>query len=88
VALAQLLDSLREAGLPLRDERSVALALSELRGLYEPFVNALASHFEFELPGFQPRQPPVDNWQTSPWMPRSPTLGGLPAATVDPDHAH
>jgi hypothetical protein len=28
----------------------------------------------------------VDNWQTSAWMRRSPSLGGLPAAGSEPDH--
>ena len=53
--------------------------LTELRGLYEPFVNALAAYFQFALPPFVPDKPPVDNWQTSPWMRPSPGLGGLPA---------
>ena len=64
----------------------MATALEELRGLYEPFVNALATFFQFALPPFQPEKPPVDNWQTSPWMPRSPGLGGLPAVGVKDDH--
>jgi Ion channel len=87
-ALAKLLDSLRGAGMEVRDEASVSSALAELRSLYEPFVNALAAHFHFELPGFQPQKPPVDNWQTSPWAPRSPDLGGLPAATAEHDNIH
>ena len=84
--LARLCESLREAGLTMRDEATVATALQELRGLYEPFVNALATFFQFALPPFQPEKPPVDNWQTSPWMPRSPSLGGLPAAGAGDDH--
>ncbi len=52
----------------MRDEPALAKALAELRDLYEPFVNALAAHFEFELPAFRPDKPPVDNWQTSPWI--------------------
>jgi hypothetical protein len=83
--LARLRESLREAGVSLRDGPAVAKALAELRGLYEPFVNTLAAHFRFELPPFLPKQPPVDNWQTSAWMRRSPGLGGLPAAGTD-DH--
>ena len=63
-----------------------AVALAELRGLYEPFVNALAAYFLFALPPFQPETPPVDNWQTSPWMPRSPGLGGLPGAAAADEH--
>jgi hypothetical protein len=84
--LARLWESLRGAGLALRDGPAVAKALGELRGLYEPFVHALAAHFQFALPPFQPGKPPVDNWQTSPWMPRSPDLGGLAAAGPGEDH--
>ena len=64
----------------------MAAALAELRGLYEPFVNALATNFLLALPPFQPDKPPVDNWQTSPWMPRSPSLGDLPSAVGVDDH--
>jgi hypothetical protein len=84
--LARLWASLREAGLTVRDGPAAAKALSELRNLYEPFVNALAAHFLFTLPPFQPDKPPVDNWQTSAWMQRSPGLGGLPAAGREADH--
>jgi hypothetical protein len=84
--LVRLRQTLRQAGLHLRDEPAMAAALAELRGLYEPFLNALASHFEFALPPFQPERPPVDNWQTSPWMPRSPDLGGLPGADGEDEH--
>jgi hypothetical protein len=84
--LARLWESLRGAGLALRDGPAAARALRELRGLYEPFVHALAAYFQFALPPFQPDKPPVDNWQTSPWMPRSPDLGGLAAAGPGDDH--
>jgi hypothetical protein len=40
----------------------------------------------FAMPSFQPQKPPLDNWQTSPWMRRSPGLGGLPAANADDEH--
>jgi hypothetical protein len=84
--LARLRDSLRAAGIQLHDGTALADALAELRGLYEPIVNALAVYFQFALPPFQPDKPPVDNWQTSPWMRRSPGLGGLPAAEAVVDH--
>jgi hypothetical protein len=83
--LARLRESLGGIGLPMRDGPAVARALAELRLLYEPFVNALAAYFQLALPPVLPAKPPVDNWQTSPWMPRSPGLGGLPAAGAD-DH--
>jgi hypothetical protein len=57
-----------------------------MRGLYERFVNGLAVYFQFALPPFQPDQPPVDNWQKSAWMPRSPGLAHLPAAGRESDH--
>jgi hypothetical protein len=82
--LARLRDSLHGAGLELRPGLT-GEALAELRGLYEPFVNVLAAHFQFALPPFLPDKPPVDNWQTSAWMRRSPGLGGLSAAAQD-DH--
>jgi hypothetical protein len=84
--LARLLAALRSAGVPLREEAAVCKALAELRALYEPFVYALALYFQFELPGFLPAKPPVDNWQTSPWTPRSPGLGALPAAPEEQVH--
>jgi Ion channel len=82
---AQLWNSLGAAGLQLRDAQEAAKALAELRGLYEPLVNALAVSLEFALPPFLPNSRPVDNWQTSPWMTRSPGLNSLPGAHID-DH--
>jgi hypothetical protein len=82
----RLWDSLHGAGLEMRDGAEATKALAELRGLYEPFVNALAVYFQFALPPFQPEKPPVDNWQTSPWMPRSPGLAALRAMAGREDH--
>lgn len=79
----RLIGSLRSAELNVRDGAEAARALAELRGLYEPFVNALAAHFQFALPPILPERPPVDNWQTSAWTRRSPGLGGLPRAGAD-----
>ena len=83
---AVLWDSLRAAGWTMRDGPAAGKALAELRELYEPFVNALATHFLFTLPPFRPEKPPVDNWQTSAWMRRAPGLGGLPAGDSGEDH--
>jgi hypothetical protein len=57
-----------------------------LCGLYESSANALATFFQFALPPFQPEKPPVDNWQTSPWLSRSLSLGSLRAGGVEDDH--
>ena len=82
--LRQLREELRAAGLPLREGPAVDAKLTELRGLYEPFVNALAEYLRFALPPVRPDKPPVDNWQTSAWMRRAAGFGELPAP--DDDH--
>jgi hypothetical protein len=85
--LARLREALQGSGLGVGDEPAVAEALAELRGLYEPFVNALATHLQFALPPFVPATRPVDNWQTSPGMGRSPGLSDLQAAGARDEHA-
>ena len=83
IELTRLRESLRQAGLPMREEAAFARTLTELRGLYEPFVCTMATHLQFTLSPFLPSQVPVDNWQTSPGMPRSPALGRLRATSAD-----
>jgi Ion channel len=82
----KLRETARPAGLAMLDSPDAAKALAELRGLYEPFLNSLAGHFQFALPPFDPAAPTVDNWQTSPWTPRSPGLTGLQGAGADDEH--
>lgn len=79
VDFSRLRDSLSSAGLSLHDNTAAIGALSDLRSLYEPFINALGDYFEFAVPPFLPTKVPVDNWQTSAWMRRSPNLSDLPA---------
>jgi hypothetical protein len=52
--------------------------LSELRAMYEPFVNGLSQYLSFTLPRFYPERLTADNWQTSAWMPRVPGIRELP----------
>jgi voltage-gated potassium channel Kch len=81
--------SLTRAGLEFSDRPAISESLAELRGLYEPFISSLAAYFRFELPPFQPETQPIDNWQTSPWMPCSPTLNNLPGgANANFDDVH
>lgn len=70
--------SLCAAGLEIGEGPAVLAALAELRALYEPIACGLAEYFLFTMPPFQPDEPPIDNWQTSPWLPRSPGLIRLP----------
>ncbi len=83
---SRLLLRLHEAGMKARNCATALAALTELRALYEPVVNALAARFLLSLPPFQLDTPPVNNWQTSPWMARSPALGDLPSAGKGDDH--
>jgi hypothetical protein len=84
-ALARLRARLAEVGLLLPEGPAVDAKLSELRGMYEPFVHALSRHFLVELPPFVPEKAAVDNWQTSAWMRRVPGLRHLPQRDSD-DH--
>ena len=86
-SLARLRETLRDAGLPLQGGAAAEARLAELRGLYEPFVHALAVYLLFDLPPVNPDQEPVDNWQTSAWMRRANGIGELPAADPRDDHA-
>jgi hypothetical protein len=79
----RLRDSLRAAGLEFRNDPTVVNALGELRILYESFLCELADYFQFVVPPFQPDEPPVDNWQTSPWTRRSPGISDLSGGTPD-----
>jgi hypothetical protein len=72
--------ALREAGLKIADGPACAERLAELRGMYEPFVNAMSRFLLFNLPPIMPEKPAVDNWQTSAWMRRVPGIAGLRAA--------
>ena len=68
------------------DRPTTYRSLVELRGLYEPFIIALADYFQFEVPPFEPAARTVDNWQTSPWAGRSPGLSELLGNGDDEEH--
>jgi hypothetical protein len=72
---------LREAGLDMREREDLDAKLAELRGMYEPFVEALGRFFLFSLPAFV-SGPTVDNWQRSAWMKRAPEIDNLPIGGV------
>jgi hypothetical protein len=84
--LGRLRQALAEVKLTVRGDAAAAARLVELRGMYEPFVNALACHFVFTLPPVLPERPPVDNWQTSAWMRRVSGLGSLPVRDPRDEH--
>ena len=60
--------------------------LAELRGMYEPFLEALADHFVLKLPPVVAPSAAADNWQRSAYMPRAPAIGSLPVGRSGTDH--
>lgn len=65
--LAELRRLLDEAGCKLQEGPEAEQRLTELRAMYEPYVQALAGFLRFTLPGWLPPQRRRDNWQTSAW---------------------
>jgi hypothetical protein len=84
--LRQLREQLGKANLDLQEGPGVDLKLAEVRGMYEPFVNALAQRFLFALPPIVPEKADADNWQRSAWMQRAPAIGTLPVVPVGERH--
>jgi hypothetical protein len=81
----ELLATLSESKLRIDSSEASAARLKELRAMYEPFIEALADYFKFDLPLIALSEVPVDNWQRSPWQERAPGIGSLPIANPD-DH--
>jgi hypothetical protein len=77
---------LHHLGRPAADSAAIESRLSELRGLYEPFLDALARFFVLSLPAVMVRNPAADNWQRSAWMSRTPGIGDLPTGKAGGDH--
>jgi hypothetical protein len=71
---AQLQDMLVTAGIHLRESRTSEQKLSELRATYEPFVSALAERIQVSLPPWIPPKGTLDDWQTSAWDDRFPSI--------------
>jgi hypothetical protein len=84
--LQLLRKSLREAGLELHEGTAIDAKLAEVRGMYEPFVDALSRFFLLNLPPIMPESASADNWQRSAWMKRAPELGSLSTGAVNNEH--
>ena len=69
-----LQDILATAGVRLRESRTSEQKLSELRATYEPFVSALAERIQVSLPPWIPPKETLDDWQTSAWDDRFPSI--------------
>ncbi|HKV59773.1 MAG TPA: potassium channel family protein [Ktedonobacteraceae bacterium] len=60
-------NSLAEVGLRFSHGDDAEKHLSDIRRMYEPFVNALSDHLLVSLPSWLPAERAVDDWQTSAW---------------------
>ncbi len=65
--LAKLHSILKEAGLNLNEGETAGQKLTELRQMYEPYVNGLATFFRINLPPWVVAGTKMDNWQISAW---------------------
>ncbi len=64
---SRMRDSLAEVGLHFSHREDTEKHLSEIRRMYEPFVNALSDHLLVSLPPWMSEERTVDDWQTSAW---------------------
>ncbi len=63
--LTNLRSRLMAAGLRPRTGDEADRKLLELRGMYEPLIFALSTHFRLALPPWVPESASADNWQAS-----------------------
>ena len=82
--LAELRLLLAGSGEKLREGEAFDRKLLELRQLYEPYVHALATHFQVSLPPWIANESWTDNWKGSFWERRG--TGGKPAGKSRNDH--
>jgi hypothetical protein len=85
-AMEELRTLLQKAGIKMDTSEEATVHLTQLRGMYDPVLAALATHFALALPPMITPERAADNWQRSPWMPHTPGIGSLPAATAKGDH--
>jgi hypothetical protein len=64
--LAELRSSLAEAGIIFREDEG-GVQLDELRGMYEPYVQALGDYFRIAIPPWVAKDDALDNWRASSW---------------------
>lgn len=59
--------AMAQSGFELRERSAAAAKVSELRQMYEPYVQGLSRYFYVEIPPFLVAQEIIDNWRTSAW---------------------
>ncbi len=69
--LLDLRNTLAGVGIKLREGTDADVRLTELRWLYEPYIQALAAYFGMKVPPWIAEETWVDNWQASTWERRT-----------------
>ena len=69
--LAELRATLATAGIKLHGGETADLKLGELRGMYEPYIHALATYFQVSIPPWIAAERRPDNWQGNIQAPRN-----------------
>jgi len=82
----KLRTKLAKHGMVLLTTPEAALKLTELREMYEPYVNALARHLNHSLPPWIPEKKGRDNWETTAWAKTSGMTDENPAHLLHDDH--
>jgi len=82
--LIQLRLLVARSGQRLHDSDSFDRKLRELRQMYEPYINALASYFQVSIPPWIAEEKWVDNWKGSFW--ERPSNGGNNGENGGSDH--
>jgi Ion channel len=67
VELARLRAAVSKAGFQVRDDEASYKKLADLRGMYEPFIQALSRFLYMEVPPWILANEITDNWKTSAW---------------------
>ena len=84
--LLHLREKLAKNGMMLLATPDADRKLIELRGMYEPYVHALANHLRQPLPAWIPTKKHKDNWQTTAWAQTSGTIEREAASLMFDDH--
>jgi len=79
-------EKLAKHGMGRLQTPEAALELAGLRGMYEPYVNALAQHLSHTLPPWIPDKKGRDNWETTAWAKTSGVSSENPAHLLHDDH--
>src|SRR5882762_10088863 len=84
--LSRIRDTLAQHGLKLKDGEEADHKLTAMRGMYEPYIFALATYLNKTLPPWIPHKKGKDNWQTTAWGESAGLVEKKTEAVVVADH--